>query len=348
MAHDVFISHARKDKGIADEICEKLESARVKCWIAERDISAGEDWTEATRNAIGSSRVMVLVFSENANAAPHIEREIAHAFYTRRIIIPVRLTKTLPRRDYLFYLGNVRWFDAFSPPAEQHLEELTASINGMVRGRTGTRDSTPPHSPTKTTTTLDFSNSWIGALHASHYQTLGILKRAGMAAALFVIGCLWWFAPWQTKNGVSPAEGNLQTVSSGPDPPLASSPQASGEASASKPAYTYSRFGLWVASNTVPAPPIEQRPQDSPSSTPVAQPASAALSPGPDVGQSAAGEAEGLRVHDSVSAHRGKPRPKAHNKRVRASEGSRVAYFKSRLRALWHQLVARSKEAGNW
>ena len=84
MAHDVFISHAHRDKRIADAICERLESVQVRCWIAERDIAAGENWTEATRNAIGSSRVMVLMLSENANAAPHIEREIAHAFYTRR------------------------------------------------------------------------------------------------------------------------------------------------------------------------------------------------------------------------------------------------------------------------
>lgn len=102
MAHDVFISHAHKDRNIANAICEKLEAARVKCWIAERDISAGEDWTKATRDAIGSSRVMVLILSENANVAPHIEREIAHAFYTNRTILPVRLTKTPPRRDFLF------------------------------------------------------------------------------------------------------------------------------------------------------------------------------------------------------------------------------------------------------
>src|SRR6202163_3241493 len=105
MSHDVFTRHAHKDKRIADAICEKLESAEMRCWIAPRDISAGEDWTEATRNAIGSSRVMVLVFSENANAAPHIEREIAHAFYTGRTIIPFRLAETLARRDFLFYLG---------------------------------------------------------------------------------------------------------------------------------------------------------------------------------------------------------------------------------------------------
>src|SRR6516225_9707662 len=71
MAHDVFISHASKDREIANAICGKLESARVRCWIAPRDISAGEDWTVAIRSAIGSSRLMVFVFSENANAAPH-------------------------------------------------------------------------------------------------------------------------------------------------------------------------------------------------------------------------------------------------------------------------------------
>ena len=77
MAHEVFISHAHKDRTMADAICQKLESAQVRCWIAERDISVGEDWTEATRNAIGSSRVMVLVLSENANASPHIRNGLS-------------------------------------------------------------------------------------------------------------------------------------------------------------------------------------------------------------------------------------------------------------------------------
>src|SRR5208282_1498098 len=35
MEHDVFISHAHKDKSIADAICEKLESARLRCWIPQ-------------------------------------------------------------------------------------------------------------------------------------------------------------------------------------------------------------------------------------------------------------------------------------------------------------------------
>jgi hypothetical protein len=144
MAHEVFISHALRDRAFVAAICKSLESAQVKCWIAERDISTGEDWTEATRNAIASSRLMVLVLSENANAAPHLEREIAHAFYIKRPIFPVRITDTPPKRDFLFYLGNVRWFDAFNSSPKQYLEELTDSIRGILRGPPGSRDIKPP------------------------------------------------------------------------------------------------------------------------------------------------------------------------------------------------------------
>ncbi len=40
--------------------------------------------TAITWNGIGSSRVMVLSLSENANSAPHVQREIAHTLYTKR------------------------------------------------------------------------------------------------------------------------------------------------------------------------------------------------------------------------------------------------------------------------
>jgi len=353
MAHDVFISHAHKDKKIAGAICQKLESARVRCWLAERDISAGEDWTEATRNAIGSSRVMVLVLSENANAAPHIEREIAHAFYTRRMIIPLRLTNTLPRRDFLFYLGNVRWFDAFSPPVEQHLEELTASINSMVAGRTVTGDAMPAHGAIKTPTTLNFANSWIGALRVSRYRTLEILKRVAIAGSLIAVVWLLWFVPWRTKHEATPVEGHLHSMYSGPGAPPDLVPQSTGNASVSKPAYTYSRFGLWVAPNTGPTPSVQRGSQDTPSSTAVAQPASATPSPESAVDQMTAGEVESLqgsasarsveedptRIINGQRGHRGKSRPKGHNRRVSASEGLRFSGLKSRLRALFRQIV---------
>ena len=106
----------------------------------QRDISAGEDWTEATRNAIASSRLMVLVLSENANAAPHLEREIAHAFYSKCPIFHIRITDTGPKCDFLFYLGNVDWIDVFNSSPEKYLQELTGRIRGILRGPINSRD----------------------------------------------------------------------------------------------------------------------------------------------------------------------------------------------------------------
>jgi TIR domain len=68
MPHDVFISHSSKDKLTADAVCDRLESAGIRCWIAPRDIIPGEGWSEAILRGIGACRVMVLVSSENATS----------------------------------------------------------------------------------------------------------------------------------------------------------------------------------------------------------------------------------------------------------------------------------------
>ena len=98
----------------------------------------------------------------------------------------------------------------------------------MVRDRIVTRDAMPPDGAIKTTTTLSSSNSWIGALQASHYQTLEILKRVAIGASLFAVVWLLWFVGWQTRQGVSLAEGNLHSTYSGPSASLDSSPKATG------------------------------------------------------------------------------------------------------------------------
>ena len=358
MAHDVFISHAHKDQRIADEICRKLESAKVRCWIAERDMSAGQDWTVATRTAIETSRLMVLMLSENANAARHIEREIAHAFYTRRIIVPLRLTRTLPNRDFLFYLGNVRWIDAFSLPAEQHLEALTATINGMVHPPAVRREATPAHPALKTTATLNFTN-WIGALRASHYQTLEILKRVAIGASLLAVVWLVWVVAWQPKERALRANSTLRSMYPGSGASLGSLRPPLENASVSNPAYTYTRFGLWVAPSVGPTPSAQQGAQDTSSTTPGMPPTPATASQRPDVGQNTTGEAESLRVHESASSgsvqedptrtvnrragHLRRSRPKGHNGRSSSPEVGRFAHLKNRIKALLRQIAAGSK-----
>ena len=287
MAHDVFISHARKDKKIADAICETLESAEMRCWIAPRDISPGEDWTEATRKAIRSSRVMVMVFSENANAAPHIEREIAHAFYTGRIIIPFRLAETPLRRDFLFYLDDVRWFDAFGPHPEQYLEALTARIKGRLLGPAVTSNARRSRSENKRTAAINSLNSGKDELRTSNYRTQQIFKRVAIVALVFAVVWVLWLASRQIKHGASPEESNFGSMSSGRSTSLNSPAKTRGDASAPTPHYAFTRLGLWVAVNAGPTPLVQPGPQDTPSIMPPGQSASATPLPPSNAEQNA-------------------------------------------------------------
>jgi hypothetical protein len=301
MAHDVYISHARKDQKIANAICERLEFAELRCCIAPRDISPGGDWTEATRKAIRSSRAMVLVFSENANAAPHIEREIAHAFYTGRTIIPFRLAKTLPRRDFLFYLGDVRWFDAFGPYPEQHLEALTAHITGLVLSRAVTSNPLRSHSANKRAVAVNSLNPGKDEVRTSNHRSREIFKRLAIGASIFAVLSLLWFAFRETKHGASPEESNFASMSSGRSTSLDSPPQPRGDASAPTPHYVFTRFGLWEAVNDRPTPLVQSGPQDTSSTTPPGQSTSATPSRVWDIGQNPGGEAERFPSRDSAS-----------------------------------------------
>src|SRR2546430_12364010 len=76
MAHDVFVSHSVKDKVVADAVVARLEAKSVTCWVAPLDVVPGADWGESIIDAIESSRIMILIFSRNADASPQIKREV--------------------------------------------------------------------------------------------------------------------------------------------------------------------------------------------------------------------------------------------------------------------------------
>ena len=356
MAHDVFISHAHKDKQIAQAICEKLESAQVKCWIAQRDMPVGGDWTEATRNAIGSSHVMVLLLSENANAAVHMEREMAHAFYTKRVIVPLRLTDTLPRRDFLFYLGNARSFDAFGPTAEQQLEAFSTAIQGMVQGRPEAREATSFHRAQGAAARPIFSESWIGALQASHYRTMEILKPVAIVGSAAGAIYLLWFLHQQNEREASLGEGSSPARQSSAHASPDLLPPPSADVSKTKPAYSYTRFGLWVAANAGATPATQQEPQDPLALSQGSQPTRSTLPPRGDPKTTEEGASLQDQDQNMNSApedrprtgirrpgHRGKSRTKNHQKKASASLSRRIAQIKRRLIEGWQHFALRSK-----
>ena len=132
MSHDVFISYSSKDKPVADAVCATLEGTGVRCWIAPRDIVPGTEWGEAIIRALDDSRVLVLVFSANANASPQIRREVERAVHKEVPVIPMRIENVLPERSLEYFLSAPHWLDALTPPLEQHLERLTQTVKSLL------------------------------------------------------------------------------------------------------------------------------------------------------------------------------------------------------------------------
>jgi len=133
MALDTFISYSHQDKTAADAACAVLERAGVRCWIAPRDIRPGQEYGHAIIEAIDQCRVMVLIFSANANDSRQIHREIERAVSKGVPIIPLRIEEVVPTRSMEYFLGAIHWLDALTPPLEKHLQQLAEAVKALLQ-----------------------------------------------------------------------------------------------------------------------------------------------------------------------------------------------------------------------
>src|SRR3954464_7336965 len=115
MRGGVFVCHASHDAGMAQRAVEVLEAAGVPCWIAPRDIEAGENYTQAILDALEAAPAIVLIFSSATNESPHVTRELETAVGSGTTIIPIRLENVEPNRALRYFIGTAQWLDASGP-----------------------------------------------------------------------------------------------------------------------------------------------------------------------------------------------------------------------------------------
>lgn len=132
MAHDVFISYSSQDKAVADAACATLESRKIRCWIAPRDVLPGTPYAEALIDALNQSRIMVLVFSASADSSPQVMAEVERAVNKGIPIIPFRIENVMPSKAMEFFLSARHWLDALTPPLEKHLQRLAATVQALL------------------------------------------------------------------------------------------------------------------------------------------------------------------------------------------------------------------------
>lgn len=132
MTHDVFLSHSSEDQAVANAACQALEAAGIRCWIAPRDIRPGDTWGGAIVEAIGASRVMVLIFSSHANGSPQVMREVERAVQNQLVIVPVRIEDVLPTSDLEYFLSSTHWLDAHEEDRQAAFQELVRTVASFL------------------------------------------------------------------------------------------------------------------------------------------------------------------------------------------------------------------------
>ncbi len=132
MAQDVFISYSHKDKNIADAVCSILENNDIRCWLAPRDITPGAPFAEAIIDGIKGSKVFVLIYSSNSNHSQQVIKEVDRAVHHGLAIIPLRLEDIPMSKQLEYYVSDVHWLDALTPPLEKHINKLCEVIKMLL------------------------------------------------------------------------------------------------------------------------------------------------------------------------------------------------------------------------
>src|ERR1700733_12436057 len=128
----IFISYSSKDQQIAETIYQALEARGLDCWIASRDVRAGENFQEAIVRALRSAKVMLLVFTSNANNSDEIKKEVVLAGRHRVTVVPVRVEAVVPNDAFSYEFATRQWFDLFKN-WEHEIEQLAIQLRHLVQ-----------------------------------------------------------------------------------------------------------------------------------------------------------------------------------------------------------------------
>lgn len=126
----VFVSHAARDRGIAEQLVQLLESTGIRCWIAPRDIQFGANYAEEIMLAIKSAGVMLVLLSKESNASQFVSNEIERGTSYGKRIVPVRLENVQPSMSLELFIGARQWIDFWdsAPDREQNFQRLVGAL----------------------------------------------------------------------------------------------------------------------------------------------------------------------------------------------------------------------------
>jgi hypothetical protein len=221
----VFITYSSKDQKVARTICTALENRGLKCWISARDVKPGQNYQEQIVRAIRTTRIMVLVFTANANNSNEIKKELALASQNNHLVIPVRIEDVAPNEAFAYEFATRQWINVFEN-WENSISDLadliTATLNDLPPDQ---RPKTEPGAPAETAAPAPFFTAGPAIQPPPSPMQNSGLRWAMIAGAAVVVAAVVAYATVTlvqrpASTAVATNTGTLPPVA----PPLISAP----------------------------------------------------------------------------------------------------------------------------
>jgi formylglycine-generating enzyme required for sulfatase activity len=139
IGHRVFISYYKgkgessKDRNVADKIYSALNSKGIRCWMAPRDVLPGDEDVKAMIDAVMHSKVLVLIFSLNADKSHWVKSEVRKALDEKITIIPFCIENGFDQSILGFMVGSRHRINAHTQPRRKHLDKLVEAVSEHIK-----------------------------------------------------------------------------------------------------------------------------------------------------------------------------------------------------------------------
>jgi hypothetical protein len=118
----VFISHVRKDRRIADSVASELKLRGFSVWEMKR-APTGKRWKMHLDSALKRCDLMIALLTRHSYSSPYVRDELEYALFTERFkdrLLPVFIASSTENEfsRVPWVLGTIRHlkFDELTPP----------------------------------------------------------------------------------------------------------------------------------------------------------------------------------------------------------------------------------------
>lgn len=191
---DVFISYRHVNKDLVKPIKEELKRRGISVFKDHDDIDSGMDYSETIARAIKKCKILLVVWTQEADQSKHMLREIEMAFDLHKKVIPYKVGSfDVTEHNAIYYqLSHIDRQEADPHQTPESIKKLVDQIERILKRENSSNPPEPASDSAEGSESKRFDwiliQPWLKPLGV----TLGIL-----AALLFAI-----FLVYECRNAV--------------------------------------------------------------------------------------------------------------------------------------------------